>query len=165
MKRKRRKMMFRSNLDEMQEQKLLHIEARGFWLMYLLVACDLIIKVLTGNTKEKNLVEFFGFLVVCIYLVGSCVKNGIWDRRLKANAKTNVIVSIIAGVIVLLVNTITYSRNTDGNASWQELVGVGGFSGLFTMLLTLLLLCIGTACYQHRLHVLEEEPEESEEEK
>ena len=34
----------RNNLDEMQEQKLLHIESRGYWLAFWGLAAALIIQ-------------------------------------------------------------------------------------------------------------------------
>ena len=45
---KRNRKILKNNLDEMQEQKLLHIEKTGFWMLYILIAFDLIIKVMTG---------------------------------------------------------------------------------------------------------------------
>ena len=167
MKKNKHKKIFRNNLDEMQEQKLLHIEAHGFWILYVLIACDLLIGVLTGSQSKgnENLIEFCSFLAVSIYLTGSCIKNGIWDRHLQATVKTNVILSVIAGLIVAAVNAVVYLRNISGSVSWQKLAGIGGISALFTMLLTLLFLCIGTAFYQRRTHVLEDGPEESEDEK
>lgn len=156
--------ILKNNLDEMQEQKLLHIEANGFWLFYGLIAADLIIKSLTNRAPKENVMEFVCFMAISFYLVAMCIKNGIWDRHLQANARTNVVVSLIGGVIVAGINLGVYVKECDGNFKWGMAAGVAGFSALFTMLITLLLLCIGTAFYQRRVRVLEEEEESEDEE-
>ena len=43
--------------------------------------------------------EWIVFLVLCIYMLSACMKNGIWDRHLKYDGKTNAICSLIAGLV------------------------------------------------------------------
>lgn len=93
-------LMKRNNLDERQEQILLKIEHNAcyiaFWgLLVVFVAEALIfdydIKMIAG--------EWLIFMILSIYLFIACMKNGIWDRRLKPDFKTNLIISVIAAVI------------------------------------------------------------------
>ena len=159
---KRNRKILKNNLDEMQEQKLLHIEKTGFWMLYILIAFDLIIKVMTGVSKKDVLVELLCFMAVGIYTFVMCVKNGIWDRHIQAGARTNIVVSIISGLIVAVLYLIDYAKRSGDHYNWKAAAGAAGFSGLLTTLITLLLLCLGTAFYQRRVRVLEEESEDEE---
>ena len=159
---KRNRKILKNNLDEMQEQKLLHIEKTGFWMLYILIAFDLIIKVMKRKKKKDVLVELLCFMAVGIYTFVMCVKNGIWDRHIQAGARTNIVVSIISGLIVAVLYLIDYAKRSGAHYNWKAAAGAAGFSGLLTTLITLLLLCLGTAFYQRRVRVLEEESEDEE---
>ncbi|MCR5295530.1 MAG: hypothetical protein K6E30_10250 [Lachnospiraceae bacterium] len=90
----------KSNLDERQEQLLLRIESRAFWLAYALLLAAIIVQtVLTGFDFRMMAGEWIVFMVSCIYVAGACAKNGIWDRRIKPNWKSNLIVSLIVGAV------------------------------------------------------------------
>ena len=100
-----------NNLDEMQEQKLLHIESRGCWFAFwaLLVCMVIQFAVSPESAIERIAGEWIVFMCLAIYLVVACVKAGIWDRRLKANAKTNLCISLLAGVITgIIMSVINY---------------------------------------------------------
>ena len=47
--------------------------------------------------------EWIVFMVLCVYMGEACLRNGIWDRRLKADLKTNLTVSLIAGAAAGLI--------------------------------------------------------------
>lgn len=102
----------KSNLDEMQELKLLKIEHRGCWLAFWgLVAAIMIQRIQDGGSGEKSLGETCVLLVLSVYLLGACYKNGIWDRKLKPNGKTNFLLSLIAGAVCGLVWFVISYRN------------------------------------------------------
>ncbi len=90
-----------NNLDERQEKQLLHIEKNGCWFAFwALVASIFIQQKIFGINDIKALAgEFIIFLSLAIYLAIGCIKNGIWDRHLKSNPKTNMITSMIAAVL------------------------------------------------------------------
>ena len=90
------------NLDEMQKQTLLKIESRGFWVLWVLLLAALIIESLLGFTPREMAAEWFIFMLGCAYSVLSDLRAGIWDRHLKANTKTNVVVSVAGGVAVFV---------------------------------------------------------------
>ena len=89
----------KSNLDERQELKLLKIEHNGCWIAFWGLLIVMAIQMIVGNDSIKNLAgEGAVLMSLAFYLLVACIRNGIWDRRLKPNFKTNVIVSSIAAV-------------------------------------------------------------------
>ena len=91
----------KSNLDEMQEQKLLKIEHNAAWLAFWgLLAAILVQSILGGEDVWRNMIaEWIVFICLCVYLVIACIRNGIWDRKWKPNLKTHAIFSLIAGIV------------------------------------------------------------------
>ena len=90
----------KSNLDERQELKLLKIEHNGCWIAFWGLLIVMALQMIVGNDSIKNLAgEWAVFMSLAFYLLVACIRNGIWDRRLKPNFKTNVIVSSIAAVL------------------------------------------------------------------
>ena len=92
----------RDNLDEMQKQTLLKIESCGFWALWVLLLAALIIESLLGFTPREMAAEWFIFMLGSAYSVLSDLRAGIWDRHLKANTKTNAVVSVVGGVAVFV---------------------------------------------------------------
>ena len=83
----------KNNLDEMQELKLLKIESRGFWIGFIGLAVAMAVQAfLYGAESIGNMMsgEFIVFLCMGLYLIGSCLRNGIWDRHLKATPSVNI---------------------------------------------------------------------------
>ena len=90
----------KSNLDEMQEQKLLKIEHNGYWLGFWgLLAAILIQSALDPGNIRAMVGEFVVFTLMGAYMVLDCMRNGIWDRKLKPNWQTNLKLSLLAGVL------------------------------------------------------------------
>ncbi|WP_252232366.1 DUF6773 family protein [Clostridium sp. ZBS15] len=87
----------KNKLDEMQEQKLLKIERNGMWFVFWGLFATILIQSSIG--KGDIIGELIVFMCLSIYIVFACLKNGIWDRKLEANIKTNIIVSSISGVL------------------------------------------------------------------
>ena len=99
--------MKKSNLDEMQEQKLLRIEHNGFWLAYASLLIAILVQAILGCGFYDILGELVILLVICAYMVCGCLKHGIWDRRLKPSPKTNLLISLAASVFS---GVVSYSR-------------------------------------------------------
>ena len=89
--------MKKNNLDEMQEQELLKIEHNGcclaFWGLLVVMAVQMVMRV----PGRQMLGEWIVFMALSLYIAIACLRKGIWDRRLKANRKTNLIISLLAG--------------------------------------------------------------------
>ena len=91
----------KSNLDEMQEATLLQIEHNGCWLAFWGLLAAIVVELFVFGVENMRYIigEWVVFLALCVYMAEACLRNGIWDRRLKADRKTNAIVSLIAGAV------------------------------------------------------------------
>lgn len=131
----------KSNLDERQELKLLKIEHNGCWIAFWGLLIVMAIQMIVGNDSIKNLAgEWAVFMSLAFYLLVACIRNGIWDRRLKPNFKTNVIVSSIAAVLTGII--------------WFS---VGIIMFVQVEILCLLALMISSKIYKRRVQKLEED--------
>ena len=90
--------MKKSNLDEMQEQALLRIEHTGCCLVFWGLLAAMAVQGVMGAGIRELAGEWIVFMVLALYLVIGCLHHGIWDPKLKPNAKTNFIVSLLAGM-------------------------------------------------------------------
>lgn len=146
----------KNNLDEMQEQKLLRIEHNGVWFAFWGLAVAILIQGLNSGANEfRNIIgELVVFLGLDLYLLVACIKNGIWDRKLRANTKTNIIASLLAGVVIGLLYFISsYLR-------YHKLLGsiaTGIVMLSMTAILTFIVLSICASIYKKRLKKLEED--------
>lgn len=151
--------MKKNNLDERQEQTLLRIEHNGCWLSFwgLLIAIG-VQKFIYGTEVKEVTGEFILFMLLALYLVGACMKNGIWDRRLKANTATNLICSLIAGGAVAVFNFfLIYSKYSDKPIGS---LASGVFAGGATFISCFTILQIAMVFYRKKQQKSEEEPEE-----
>lgn len=91
----------KSNLDEWQEQTLLRIERNGCWFAFWALLASLFIQQAVFGMGELKAVagEWIIFMLLAAYLAAACMQNGIWDRRLKADPKTNLLVSLAAAIL------------------------------------------------------------------
>lgn len=150
----------RNNLDEMQEQRLLHIESRGYWLAFWGLAAALIIQLaIYGPDADYKLMlpEWIVFMGICLYMVIGCIKAGIWDRALKPNFKDNVLMSVLAGLLMGVVQFIISFRN------YHKPIGsvaAGIFTGIIVMVLCFAALSVCASVYKKRQEKLEKEDEE-----
>lgn len=147
----------RNNLDEMQKQTLLKIESRGFWVLWVLLAA-LIIESLLGFAPREMAAEFFIFMLGCAYSLISDLRAGIWDRHLKANTKTNVVVSVAGGVAVFAWGLIKFAALGMGVAVLWAV-----FLGACTWVLCFALLQLSMKAYKKR-HAELENPKEDDDE-
>ncbi len=149
-----------SNLDEMQELKLLKIEEMGYQLAFWGLIAAIMIQIAMGNGDFPSIAgECLILMCVSVYMVTACVKNGIWERRLKPNAKTNALFSMGGGAVVGLVWGINSYRNYHKPA---------GSAALFVlMFLVVSALCFGllslvSSAYKKRSAQLEQEDQNKE---
>ena len=147
----------KNNLDEMQELKLLKIESRGFWIGFFGLFLSIAVQAFLygpGNAGHVLVGEFVPFLCMGLYLVGACLRNGIWDRHLQATPAVNIGFSLLAAAVTALFNAIVSYR------TYQEVYGaVAVFIVYFFMIGAVLsvTLCTCSALYHRRKKRLEEE--------
>lgn len=150
----------KNKLDEMQEQKLLKIERNGMWFAFWgLFAAIMIQSVIFKQAIFPNLIgEAIIFICLAAYVFISCLKNGIWDRRLNPSPKTNLIISLIAGIFCGLLYTITSYIN------YHNLIGslaTGAFMFISMFILCIVALTASSELYKKRVHKLENQCEEN----
>ena len=153
--------MKNSNLDERQEQTLLKIEHNGCWIAFWgLLAALIVEQILFGPEFRYIAGEWIVFMVMAIYLAVDCLRNGIWDRRMKANGKSVLAASAIAGLVfgavMFVIIMIRYPGHLAGSAS-AALIGFA-----MTFVLCFIVLSLSAKSYKKRIEKLEQEPEEEE---
>ncbi len=155
--------MKKNNLDERQEQALLKIEHNGCWLAFwALLAAMTVQMVMTPNSEMMRAVagEWIVFMALSLYMVVACLKNGIWDRRLKADGKTNFLASLIAGVAcgaISFVAGLSHTEASEFAVLWGAISGISGF------VLCFIVLSLLARVYKKRRSSLEQEPNDDEE--
>ena len=145
--------MKKSNLDEMQEQELLKIEHNGCWLAFWGLLAAMALQMVMRVPGRQMLGEWIVFMALSLYIVIACLRKGIWDRHLKANRKTNLIVSLLAavatGIFVILSNPYLSEP--------LDYVLVAGLTGGFTFVLCFAALSVCTKLYRNRRNKLDKE--------
>ena len=149
-----------NNLDERQEQILLKIEHIGCWLAFWgLLAAILIQEVLYPGELRAIAGEWIVFMVLCIYILAGCLKNGIWDRRLQPNFRTNLLASFVAAVVVGLIAFAIGFRRME-NPDPKIVVLICAIAAGVTFAACLIGLSVGAAATKRKQRQLEEAPEE-----
>lgn len=144
----------KNNLDERQEQKLLHIESVGCWFAFWSLLISLFIQQAMYGFNEIKVIagEWIIFMCLSIYISYACIKNGIWDRHLKANSKTNFLCSIVASItfsgIIAAINYINYK-------AIEAAVATFVIMAVLTFVLCFAALSICTAMYKKHSKDLE----------
>lgn len=146
-------MMRKNNLDEMQEQKLLKIERNGMWFAFWGLLAAILIQMCIGiEAPHQILGEWIVFMLLALYIGVACLRNGIWDRHLKPNAKTNFVSSLLAGIVVASVQAITIYNLKQKFYFMPSL-----FTGIFTCIICFSLLQFCSMLYKKRVKKLESE--------
>lgn len=150
----------KNNLDEMQEQKLLHIEHTGYWIGFWGLFAAVYFQIAIGNAGIECLGGEIAVLgVMSLYLLAGCLKNGIWDRKLQPNLKTNLIVSLVTGLAAGVFWFVVSYRN------YHALAGsIATFSVMFVFVggAVLALLSLFTGIYKRRKCQLDQQAEDEE---
>ena len=153
-------MKLKNNLDEMQEQKLKQIEHTGFWLFFWGIFLAMMIQIAFFNNNMLLAAgEAAVFFPVSIWMTVQCLRNGIWDRRLKADPKTNLLVSLAGGLIAGLFCAIPAYRNF-GSLAGTLATFVIAF--LFAAVACFAALSLSASIYKKKVSAMETEPESEE---
>ena len=145
--------MKKNNLDEMQEQELLKIEHNGCWLAYWGLLAVIAVQMVMGAPGSQVLGEWIVFMVLGLYIVIACLRKGIWDRHLKANRKTNLIISLLAAAAAGILITVSNPYLSEP----LDYVLVAGMSGGFTFVLCFIALSLSMKLYKKRREKLDAE--------
>lgn len=145
----------------MQENKLLQIEHNGCWIAFWGLFAAVYIQIAIGHGGFEYLGgEIITMIILAAYLVVSSIKNGIWDRRLKPDFNTNIILSSVFGLAVgVFWFFFTYLK-------YHKIVGslaTGVLMFTVTCMIMLGSLSALTAVYRQRKEKLEDESDDENE--
>ena len=143
----------KNQLDEMQEQTMRRIEARGFWLLWAGLLLAILVQIILGTPNSQWVGEFVVFMAGCIYTMIECIRNGLWDRHISANTPTNVLGSLFAGVVVSVVIGLAYGY-------WL----IALIPGVITGVLCFVLLQVCMHAAEKRRHELDNPSDDKDEE-
>ena len=149
--------MKKSNLDEMQELKLLKIEHNAYWFCFVGLLAAIAVQTILLDDWRIVAGEWIVFMLVNFYVLVSCMRAGIWDRRLKADAKTNLLVSLLAGAVMGAIWFFVINRRVD-NARISLLGAV--FVLVLVAVLCFVALQLSARAVRKRQEALNAEPEE-----
>ena len=97
--------------------------------------------------------EWAVFMLASVYMVAACIKQGLWDRKLRPNFKTNLLISLLAGVVSGgFMGVYSYRSFGAAEAAFWTVALVGSC----TFVLCLLALSLSAAAYKKRRQKLDE---------
>lgn len=148
----------KNNLDEMQELKLLKIEHNACWIAFWGLCIVILAQTFFSPSPREILPELALLLVLAIYITVACIKNGIWDRKLKPNTKTNFWMSLAFSVAFGAFGGISnYHKYQDAFSA----VMCFGMTFLVDFILIFAVLSFCVYLYKKRRKHLEEDCEEN----
>lgn len=143
-------------LDERQELVTLKFEHNALMIAYWGLLITIFFQMFLYDRNWSYIAgEWTVFMIVSVYLLIASLKNGIWDRRLKPNFTTNLIVSVIAGVLAGAFITVMILVRFDDKPLGALAAGV--ISGGFIFVLCLVMLLAMSGIYKKRVQKLEEQ--------
>lgn len=149
----------KSNLDELQERKLLEIESRGCWLAFWGLLAVLIANSIAIRDPRAVIGVWVLFMALALYLAISCMRAGIWDRRMDMSKKTCLLVSLAATLcMVIFVFAFTFVRYQKAAGSLYS----GVITGVITFVLCYFALRMAARATKKRQDELNAEPEDGE---
>ena len=153
----------KNNLDERQEQIMLQIEHVGCWIAYWGLLISILVQEIVYHGDFRYVLgEWIVFLVLCVYVLAGCIRNGLWDRHIKPGLKNNAIASLIACGVIFLFTFIMINRNFPGKPVGAAAAGL--IAGAFTFAACLLALTAAQKATEKKRAQLDSEDEEPEEE-
>lgn len=146
-----------NNLDERQEQALLHIESTGFWFGFWGLLVSMAVQFIISPMNFATIAgEWIVFMAMALYVGSACLKNNIWDRKLKPTIGTNCILSIIAALVCGLLVSISVIKNYPEHIKAGLMVGA--FIAVFIFIICFASLSLCAAAYKKNLEKSEKEP-------
>ena len=149
--------MKKSNLDEMQEQQLLKIEHNGYWFCFTGLLVAIAVQTILSDDWKTVAGEWVVFMLANLYVMIGCMRAGIWDRRLRADAKTNLVISLVAGLVMATIWFFVIERRS-GNVR-ISLVGAA-FTFVLVAVLCFAALQLSASVMKKRQAKLNAEPED-----
>ena len=151
----------KNNLDERQEQIMLQIEHTGCWIAYWGLLISILVQEIAYRGDFHYVVgEWIVFMILCVYVLSGCIRNGLWDRHIKPTMKNNVIASLIAAGVIFLFTFLMIIRNFPDKPVGA--VAAGLISAAVVFVLCLIALSAAKRATEKKREELEKEDPEDE---
>ena len=147
-----------SQLDEMQQAKLLKINSNGMNLCYIGLLAAILIQWLARRDFSAIMGEVIVFFLLVFYITGASIYEGLWSSKVKPSIRSNLLISLIpaAAVGVLLVLRNALSADASTVLSAPVILLLMGIAYALCMAVLSALLCL----YNRRRSVLDEQENE-----
>lgn len=153
----------KNNLDERQEQTLLRIEHNGFWIAFWGLEAAVVVERVFFDFDFRSLAgEMAVFVMLALYLGAGCIRQGIWDRRLKPDLSSNIVVSLTGGLAAGIVGFVYTVRRFPDKILGSIASGI--VYAIIAFIVCFAGLQFSAKLFKKRQSRLEEEPPESDEE-
>ena len=151
----------KNNLDERQEQIMLQIEHAGCWIAYWGLLISILVQEIAYRGDFHYVVgEWIVFMILCVYVLAGCIRNGLWDRHIKPTMKNNVIASLIGAGVIFLFTFLMIIRNFPDKPVGA--VAAGLISAAVVFVLCLIALSAAKKATEKKQEELEKEDPEDE---
>ena len=147
-----------SQLDEMQQAKLLKINSNGMNLCYIGLLAAILIQWLVKRDFSAIMGEVIVFYLLVFYITGASIYEGLWSSKVKPSIRSNLLISLIpaAAVGVLLVLRNALSADASTVLSAPVILLLMGIAYALCMAVLSALLCL----YNRRRSALDEQENE-----
>ena len=147
-----------SQLDEMQQAKLLKINSNGMNLCYIGILAAILIQWLVKRDFSAIIGEVIVFFLLVFYITGASIYEGLWSSKVKPSIRSNLLISLIpaAAVGVLLVLRNALSADASTMLSTPVILLLMGIAYALCIAVLSALLCL----YNRRRSVLDEQENE-----
>ena len=147
-----------SQLDEMQQAKLLKINSNGMNLCYIGLLAAILIQWLVKRDFSAIMGEVIVFYLLVFYITGASIYEGLWSSKVKPSIRSNLLISLIpaaaVGVLVVLRNALSADASTVLSA--PVILLLMGIAYALCMAVLSALLCL----YNRRRSALDEQENE-----
>ena len=98
----------RNMMDEMQEQTQLRIESAGYQVAFWGLLAAMVVQGILHCPPASMAGEWLVFMILCLYVLVREIRSGLWARHLKPNLGTNLVLSLLAGVVMAVYGLFTF---------------------------------------------------------
>lgn len=127
--------LFSKKVDERQEMDLLRVEHYSFWLMFWLLAIEIVVQGIILDGGDKILGEWIVFIVTAVFSVAGFVRKGVWSYQAKKvpGVKAYFLYSIIAGAAGAVISFLGMFKRSHGNLQGVLAGTIGTATGIFVI--------------------------------
>ena len=147
-----------SQLDEMQQAKLLKINSNGMNLCYIGLLAAILIQWLVKRDFSAIIGEVIVFFLLMLYVTGASIYEGLWSSKVKPSIRSNLLISLIPAAAVGLLLFLRKALSADASTvlSAPVILLLMGIAYALCMAVLSALLCL----YNRRRSALDEQENE-----